>query len=104
MQLVSLRVAAIGAIPPLTLRQATAKQGTDAVKASRAVWFRATGTVEALVLDRARMAAETTATGPAIIESLESTILVPPGWQARMDASGSVWLTRRSGATVGDRQ
>ena len=32
--------------------------------------------------------------GPAVIESLESTILVPPGWQARMNEDGFVLLTR----------
>jgi N-methylhydantoinase A len=32
--------------------------------------------------------------GPAVIESLESTILVPPGWQAKMNEDGFVLLTR----------
>jgi N-methylhydantoinase A/oxoprolinase/acetone carboxylase beta subunit len=35
--------------------------------------------------------------GPAVIESLESTILVPPGWQAGMNEDGFVHLTRRQG-------
>jgi N-methylhydantoinase A/oxoprolinase/acetone carboxylase beta subunit len=30
-----------------------------------------------------------------VIESLESTILVPPGWQAEMNTDGFVRLTRR---------
>jgi hypothetical protein len=29
-----------------------------------------------------------------VIESLESTILVPPGWQAKMNEDGFVLLTR----------
>jgi hypothetical protein len=34
-----------------------------------------------------------------VIESLESTILVPPGWQAQMNADGFVLMTRlRPGA------
>ena len=93
-QLVSLRVSAIGAIPPLTLRQETAAPGTDATKARRTVWFRGAGQAVATVLDRARMPAGFIAMGPAVIESLESTILLPTDWQARMDASGYVWLTR----------
>ena len=93
-QLVSLRVAAIGAIPPLVLRQDPAPAGTQAEKARRTLWFRATGAVEAAILDRARMPAGLRVVGPAVIESLESTILVPPGWQARMDADGFVWLGR----------
>jgi N-methylhydantoinase A/oxoprolinase/acetone carboxylase beta subunit len=34
------------------------------------------------------------AKGPAVIESLESTILVPPGWRARMDEDGFVVMTK----------
>jgi len=99
-QLVSLRVAAIGVIPPLAIRQAPAASGTDALKAEREVWFRKTGSVKATIYDRARMAADSVASGPAVIESLESTILVPPGWHATMDDNGFVHLSRDTrGAT-----
>jgi N-methylhydantoinase A len=100
-QLVNLRVAAIGAIPPLRLRQEPAARGTDPAKGRRPVWFGG-APHEAAVLDRARMPAGYTAAGPAVIESLESTILVRPGWQARMDEDGYVWLTRRP--AEGDRR
>ena len=83
MQLVSARVAAIGAIPPLSIRDKTAPAGTKAVKSTREVWFRETGAIDAAVYDRAD-ARGAGGAGPAIIESLESTILVPPDWQARM--------------------
>ena len=95
-QIVSIRVAAIGAIPPLTIRDKVATSGADAIKGKRQVWFRATGGVDAVVYDRRRMPAGFNAPGPAVIESLESTILVPPGWQAKMDMDGFVLLTRRS--------
>ena len=55
-QFVSLRVAAIGIIPPLTIRQQPAAAGTPSAKPPRDVWFRSTGTVEAQVHDRARIA------------------------------------------------
>ncbi len=93
-QLVNLRVAAIGEIPPLTMRQEPAPAGTDPVKSNRRAWFRATGDTDVPVLERTRMPAGYAASGPAIIESLESTILVPPGWHAEMDADGFVHLTR----------
>lgn len=101
-QFVSLRVAAIGAIPPLALKQETAKSDTNPVKGRRNVWFRATGNVEATILDRAHMPAGYATNGPAVIESLESTILVPPGWSARMDGDGYVWLTRTKTDIMGD--
>jgi N-methylhydantoinase A len=98
-QIVSIRVAAIGAIPPLAIRSKVARPGTNAVKGKREVWFRATGTIGATVYDRKRMPAGLVAAGPAVIESLESTILVPPGWQAKMDGDGFVLLTRHNKET-----
>jgi N-methylhydantoinase A len=98
-QIVSIRVAAIGAIPPLAIRSKAARPGTNAVKGKREVWFRATGTIGATVYDRKRMPAGLVAAGPAVIESLESTILVPPGWQAKMDGDGFVLLTRHNKET-----
>jgi N-methylhydantoinase A/oxoprolinase/acetone carboxylase beta subunit len=47
------------------------------------------------------MPAGFTLVGPAVIESLESTILLPARWQGRMDENGFVWLTRQH--TEGDR-
>jgi N-methylhydantoinase A len=93
-QLVNVRVTAIGSIPPLAVRDAPAASGSNAVKSRRALWFRAAGEVEADVLDRARMPAGLVVKGPAVIESLESTILVPPGWQARMDEDGFVVMRK----------
>jgi N-methylhydantoinase A len=94
-QLVSVRVTAIGVIPPLPVRDRPAAQGSNAVKAKRPLWFRQTDIVEATVYERGRMPAGLVAEGPAVIESLESTILVPPGWQARMTEDGFVLMTRR---------
>ena len=94
-QIVSVRLAAIGSIPALTIRDTPAAGGSEAVKSRRELWFRSTGAVEAMVYDRPRLAAGQHVPGPAVIESLESTILVPPAWQARMNQDGFVLLTRR---------
>jgi N-methylhydantoinase A len=91
-QLVNVRLSAIGATAVLAVRDQPAPAGTDAVKARRRLWFRDAGAIEAAVYDRRLMPAGLAATGPAVIESLESTILVPPGWQARMDDDGFVVL------------
>jgi N-methylhydantoinase A len=93
-QLVNVRLTAIGVTAVLAVRDKPAPAGTDAVKARRRLWFRDAGAIEAAVYDRRLMPAGLAATGPAVIESLESTILVPPGWQARMDEDGFVVLTR----------
>ncbi len=96
-QLVSVRLTAVGEIAPLQVRDRTAPAGSDAIKSRREVWFRSAGAVTASVYDRRRMPAGLVAPGPAIIESLESTILVPPEWQARMTEDGFVTLVRRQG-------
>jgi N-methylhydantoinase A len=96
-QIISIRVAAIGATAPLAIRDAVARSGTEAVKAKRRAWFRETGVIDAAIYDRKRMAAGLQVTGPAVIESLESTILVPPGWRAEMNEDGFVLLTRLQG-------
>ena len=93
-QVVSARVAAIGATAPLTIRDTVARRGTDPIKAKRQIWFRQTGVIDAAIYDRKRMPAGLTLAGPVVIESLESTILVPPGWHAIMDEHGFVLLTR----------
>ena len=92
-QIVSVRLAAIGAIAPLMIRERPAVAGTVAVKAMRQLWFKETGAVEATIYDRGRMPAGFTVPGPAVIESLDSTILIPPSWQAKMSADGFVILT-----------
>ena len=33
--------------------------------------------------------------GPAIIEEVTTTIVIEPGWTARLDASGSYLITRK---------
>ncbi len=98
-QIVNLRLAAIGTIPPLRIHQETAPAGSNPLKGRRHMWFRATEQIEAVVWERARMTAGSSVTGPAAIESLESTIIVPPGWVATMDRDGFVNLTREQKRT-----
>jgi N-methylhydantoinase A len=93
-QIVSIRLAAIGTIPPLIVRDRTAPAGSDAIKSKRQLWFRETGSVDATIYDRRRMPAGLEVAGPVVIESLESTILVPPGWRGKMNEDGFVLLER----------
>jgi N-methylhydantoinase A len=93
-QIVSIRLAAIGTIPPLVIRDRPASGEADAVKSKRRLWFHETGAIDAKVYDRSRMPSGMAVANPAVIESLESTILVPPGWQAKMNEDGFVLLTQ----------
>ncbi len=44
------------------------------------------------IIDRSTMTS--TISGPAVIEDAWSTVVVPPGWQARPDASGNLYLAK----------
>jgi N-methylhydantoinase A len=93
-QIVSVRLAAIGMIPPLVIRDRPARHDADAVKSRRQLWFRKNGAVDTPIYDRRRMPLELEVVGPAVIESFESTILVPPRWKAKINEDGFVLLTR----------
>src|SRR5262252_5765546 len=93
-KIVNIRVAAIGMIPPLIIRDIPADVGTEVIKSRRQLWFRETGEVDAPIYDRRWMPLGLKVTGPAVIESLESTILVPPRWHANVIEDGFVVLTR----------
>ena len=64
------------------------------LKVNRKAWFPKHGTIETPVLNRARLAAGSQVRGPAIIESLDSTVVIAPGWRARIDAKGFIRMTR----------
>lgn len=50
--------------------------------------------VETAIIDRAALT--DMVSGPAIIEDAWSTVVVPPGWQAKPDVTGNLFLTRRA--------
>jgi N-methylhydantoinase A len=127
-QLVNLRLTAIGRFSPLTptQHQSTASpdpkaqphvagldpaipvpgmekglRGPDkpghGIRARRAreVWFPEIGSVFCPVYWRDDLRAGEKLVGPAIIEAMDSTIVVPPAWIALVDGSGYIRLRRR---------
>ena len=81
-------------VQALELAQRVTATDGDALKGNRSVWFKDGGRLECRVLDRDRMAAGSDLMGPTIIESLDSTIVVPPGWSARLDDKGFITMGR----------
>ncbi|HEY0181448.1 MAG TPA: hydantoinase/oxoprolinase family protein, partial [Rhodopila sp.] len=91
-QLVNLRLTAVGKLPDLKLAQPS--DPSSARVRQRDVWFAATGFVPAEVHWRNGLAPGAAIAGPAVIEALDSTTVVPPGWTGRIDALGYIRLTR----------
>ena len=93
-QLVNIRVTALGRRPAMTLRQPSAAAAGEARKSGRRAWFRETGRIEVAVLARERLRPGERLQGPLVIESLDSTVVLPPGWRGMVDDNGFLLLTR----------
>jgi len=91
-QLVNLRLTALGHLPGLTLTQRS--DAALARQRSRDVWFTETGFVATPVHWRDGLVSGSTIRGPAIIEAVDSTTVVPLGWIASVDERGYLRLTR----------
>jgi len=91
-QLVNLRVTALGRQPEL----GQARRGDVAEPRTRRrdVWFAGMGFIETTVHWRDGLRAGQEITGPAILEAMDSTTVVPPGWRARIDELGYILLGR----------
>ena len=79
--------------PKLTRGSTTAR----ALKGHRKAIFEATGkATRTPIYDGSKLGAGASVKGPAIIEEVTTTIVIEPGWAARLDASGSYVITRSS--------
>ena len=94
-QLVNLRLTALGRSPELELKR---HGGAARPPRTRPVWFAATGFAPCAVHWRDGLPAGMSLSGPSIVEAVDATIVVPPGWTARVDARGYIRM-RRSGAS-----
>jgi N-methylhydantoinase A len=98
-ELVNLRLTAVGALPRRETRSPTAAAGglAQARTGRRPVYFRGVGFVETPSYARDRLSPGLTLEGPAIIEQSDATPLIAPGFRARVDAAGHILLERMSG-------
>ncbi len=91
-ELVTLRVEAIGRLPDPVMPQLGALPAPTPAS-HRTVHF-AAGTRETPVYDRATLGAGLRLPGPAIVTQLDATTLVPAGWTIAMHPSGAMILER----------
>ena len=91
--LVTLRLTAVGELGRLEIADTPRSDGASE-KSRRPVWFAQTGTTDCSVHNRSSLAAGISLDGPVIVESLDSTLVVPPRWTARNDHNGFITLER----------
>ncbi len=95
-EFVTLIVTATGNARRLAHAPLAAGDGTvaRAVKPAHKVFFRDAGLVECACYDRALLRAGDELPGPALIEAVDSTTVVPPSWRVRCDAVGNLMINR----------
>jgi N-methylhydantoinase A len=96
-EVVNIRVSGIGRLPKLPALAAPAggPLGAAELRRNRCV-FRVAGALEVFetpVYQRKALPVDTPFAGPAIIVQQDSTTIVPPGWTARVHASGSLIMS-----------
>ncbi|MDB5402646.1 MAG: agaF [Rhodopila sp.] len=67
---------------------------TQAEPTWRPVWFATTGFVDTPIYQRDALSRIDRLLGPAIIEQMDTTTVVPPGWIVTIDAMANLLLTR----------
>jgi N-methylhydantoinase A len=95
-ELVNFRLTAIGQIPKPRLREIPTARGDvrQAAKGTRSVYFGALGDfVTTTVYDRSQLAAGHSFVGPAVVEEMDSTTLVPPGFKVDVDRWGDLLIS-----------
>jgi N-methylhydantoinase A len=89
-QIVNLRMAAIGKLDPLEVERFPGEIGNPVAYARRPVWIdRDRGIVETPIYDGTVLTARQSLTGPAIIEEATTTIFVGPGDRLTMTDAGN---------------
>ncbi len=91
-QLVTLRLTATGRLPGLVLAQHG--DAAEARLSHRDVWFGGVCHGATPVHWRDGLITGAALAGPAVIEAMDSTVVVPPAWTARVDERGYLRMTR----------
>lgn len=98
-EIVNLRLTALSRIKKPELRELAKQKNPDeikqAIKAHRQVFFAESGGyVDCPIYDRYKLGASAIVPGPAIVEEFDSTTVIHPGFQARVDKFGNLLLTK----------
>jgi N-methylhydantoinase A len=93
-QCVNLRVSAVGRLAPFDLGRAPVASAPAVALPAREAYFAETGLVRCEVLARAALEPGVTRPGPLIVESADTTVVVPPAWRLGVEAGGLLSLER----------
>ena len=97
-EIVTLRIDAVGQLPAATLPQVPERGSASAAIVGRQRMALPDGVVEAPIYDRTRLGAGASFEGPAIVTQLDATTVLLPAQSARVDAYGSLVVTDHAAA------
>ena len=90
----NLRLAAVGHQAGLELSRRPDGGALPRTVETREAYFKETGLVRCDVLPREALPPGTRRAGPLVIEAMDTTVVVPPGWYCRVDEGGFIRLTQ----------
>lgn len=88
----NLRLSAVGKLASLDLSRRPAPGAALPPATAREGYFTETGLVRCDVIPRDALPPGTRRAGPPIVQAVDTTIVVPPGWHCRVDARGCIVL------------
>ena len=94
-EVINLRLTAIGKIkkPSFALQKPEGENGENALKGKREVYFsEAGGMVPCKIYDRYKLRCGNKVDGPAIVEEVDSTVVVHPHYKATVDPYGNIFI------------
>ena len=96
-EFVALRLSAVGNISRPQMREIASSAGdlTTALKATRPAYFvESGGIVDCSIYDRYKLQPGFEVQGPAIVEEVDSTTVIHPGYRAVVDKSGNLFIKK----------
>ncbi|MFZ7101556.1 MAG: hydantoinase/oxoprolinase family protein [Peptococcaceae bacterium] len=95
-QFVNYRITALGDVAKIELKAYSPGSGNPggAVVETRGVYFEETkGYVESVIYDKDKLSPGVRLQGPAVIEQMDSTTVIPPGYTAKIDQYFNILIT-----------
>lgn len=87
-----LRGSGPGAQPEFQRQSLGPADASAAFLGEKAVWFQADSPTPTATYDRSRLTPGNRFAGPAIVYQFDTTTVIPPGWAARVDGWGNLWI------------
>lgn len=89
-----LRGSGPGAQPEFQRQPLGPADASPAFLGEKSVWFQADAPTATTTYDRNRLIPGNRFNGPAIVYQFDTTTVIPPGWAARVDGWGNLWVEK----------